>query len=113
MNLPDPAEATGPESPYFAGTISFFALHMGHAGGHPAAPTRGATAIVDVTETVRRLREQGKLQDEVKVTLVPQTMKVSPSPEAAARPRRQQWPPKAPAKPRVTFGAIRLLKEGE
>lgn len=110
VNLPDPADATGLRSPYFAGTISFFGLHTGHTGAHPTATTPGATAIVDVTEAVRNLREQGKLQDEVKVTLIPQTMKVRPRAGAASAPRAV---PKAVTEPRVTFGAIRLLKEGD
>lgn len=113
LNLPDPAEATGPRSPYFAGTISFFGLPMDHAGGHPTATTRGATAVVDVTEAVGRLREQGKLQDEVKVTLIPQAMKVRPKPGAASATAKAAVVPQASAQPRVTFGAIRLLKEGE
>lgn len=104
LNLPGPADATGPKSPYYAGLLSFFALHNHDQAGH--AMGGGKTAVIDVTEAVHRLRAMGKMQGDIKVTLVEVKAKPSRRPRIAAAPRP------APPAPRVTIGSIRLLKTG-
>jgi hypothetical protein len=112
LNLPDPKEATGPDSPYFAGTLSFFGLHGPHDPAHAMATTRGKTQLIDVTEAVRRLQTDGKLQGEqLKVTLIERRMRGG-RPRAAAAPPPGVAAPAPPPAPRVTIGAIRLLRVG-
>lgn len=72
LNLPQ-GQPANPESPYFVGTLSFFALkphHMaGHAGGAAAPDIK---RDYDVTNIVRGLSQSGGLNEkEVSVTLVP------------------------------------------
>jgi hypothetical protein len=107
LNLPGPNDATGPRSPYFAGTISFFALQHNQEGGHPMpAAGQGKTAIVDVTDAVNRLRALGKLGEDLKVTIrQPVTRFKARGPVLGAPPK--QVAPRAAA-PKVTIGAVRL-----
>jgi hypothetical protein len=105
INLPGPADASGPDSLYFGGSISFFALSTNHGAGHAAggAPA-GKTSVIDITEAVGRLRAAGKLGDDIKVTLI----------ERSAKPRPGLVvPPAAAPPPKVTIGSIRLQHSGE
>jgi Common central domain of tyrosinase/Protein of unknown function (DUF_B2219) len=107
LNLPDPSLATGSKSMYFAGTLSFFGLHGGHDNAQQMQPQMGATQVIDVTKAVKRLKAQGKLQGELKVTLIEKSAKVQPKPGVVGA------PPKATALPRVTFGTLHLLKTSD
>jgi tyrosinase len=106
LNLPDPSLATGSKSPYFAGTLSFFGLHGGHGAAHQMQPQTGATEIIDVTKAVARLKALGKLEGDLKVTLIQKGGRRKPR---AAGPAARV----AAAPPKVTIGAIRLMKVGE
>ncbi|WZP00961.1 tyrosinase family protein [Isosphaeraceae bacterium EP7] len=106
INLPGQADAGGPGSLYFAGSISFFSLSASHGGGHVMGDGPASkSAVIDATEAVVRLRAAGKLVDDLKVTLI----------ERSARPRRNIVGAPVQAQlhpPRVTIGAIRLQYSG-
>ena len=88
LDLPQGAAAT-PASPYFAGTINFFAAAhpMGAAAG--AMPAR--TFSLDVTGMAKGLAARGQLTGTPSVTIVP-----AGQPDAAARP---------------VIGAVRLVEQ--
>ena len=69
-------------------------------------PQQGATQVIDVTKAVTRLKALGKLQGDMKVTLIERGGRRRPRAVGAA-------PRVAAAPPKVTIGAIRLMKIGE
>ena len=103
INLPQPTDATGPTSDYYAGSISFFALATQHGHAMAGAPAT-RSAVIDITEAAARLRASGRLNDDIKVTLVERSAKPKPGVVGA--------PMAAPA-PRVTIGSVRLQRSGE
>jgi hypothetical protein len=68
---------------------------------------QGATQLIDVTEVVRRLGAEGKLEGDLKVTLFPRVM------TTRRRPRIAAAAPKVATPRKVSVGAIRLLGSGE
>ena len=105
VNLPQPADAKGPASIYYAGSISFFALSTQHGHGRAMLGGQaGKSAVVDVTEAVARLRAVGRLGNDIKVTLIERSAKPRPGVVGA---------PMAAPPPRVTIGSIRLQRSGE
>jgi Common central domain of tyrosinase/Polyphenol oxidase middle domain/Protein of unknown function (DUF_B2219) len=91
VNVPSPPGEQSPEHPHYVGLLSFFgataAEQHDHGGeeGHMPGGERGVSATFDITDLVRRLKEQGTW-DPAKVTLtfVPDPLVVPPPGVAAA-----------------------------
>jgi tyrosinase len=68
INFPNAAGSTPIEDPHFAGTFAFFGTHVENAH-HPDQPR----FLVNITETLQRLRQRGELTETtpISVQLVP------------------------------------------
>ena len=85
VNLPEASAATPTTDPHYAGSFAFFGADHGDMPGMAAGAGGGVSFLVDVSETVRRLKAANQLGDDaaVAVTLVPVASPTAKGPPGA------------------------------